>query len=122
MSEIVELTHTFTFEAAHHLPNVPPDHKCRRLHGHSFKATIRVQGPLDEDAGWLIDYGEIKRRVEPVRQSLDHHHLNEIPGLENPTSERLAIWIWRRLEAALPDVTAVTIHETCTNSCTYRGP
>lgn len=121
MSRTIELEHRFSFEAAHRLPNVPADHKCARLHGHSFQATIQVRGPLDDAMGWLLDYGEIKRFVEPLRRELDHHYLNEIAGLENPTSENIAIWIWQRLDGRLPHLAAVSIAETCRNSCTYRG-
>ena len=122
MTETVELRHTFTFEAAHNLPNVPEDHKCRRLHGHSFRVDVRVRGPVDEHLGWLIDYGEIKKAVEPVRRALDHYHLNDVEGLENPTSENLAIWIWKRLEDSLPLLVAIHVHETCNNACIYDGP
>lgn len=122
MSErIIELRHEFTFEAAHRLPNVPDDHKCARLHGHSFRAEITVRGPVDPELGWLLDYGEIKRRVRPIHDQLDHSFLNEVPGLENPTSENLAIWIWDRLKPELPQLWAVAIAETCRNSCVYRG-
>lgn len=122
MSEIVELEHSFGFEAAHSLPNVPEGHKCRRLHGHSFRCTVTVRGPIDEHLGWLIDYADIKEAVRPIRAALDHYHLNEIDGLENPTSENLAVWIWRRLARSLPSLREVRIAETCTNSCAYRGP
>lgn len=118
---IIELRHEFTFEAAHRLPKVPDDHKCARLHGHSFRAEITVRGPIDEAQGWLLDYGEIKQVVRPLRDQLDHYYLNEIPGLENPTSENLAIWIWERLRPNLPQLAAVAIAETCRNSCIYRG-
>lgn len=117
-----ELTHTFRFEAAHHLPHVPADHKCRRLHGHSFVVDVVVRGPLDPKLGWLVDYGEIKGAVAPVRERLDHYHLNEIEGLENPTSEMLAVWIWERVHAQLPILHSITVRETCNNACTYFGP
>ena len=90
----IELQKTFQFEAAHSLPRLPQDHKCYRLHGHSFKATLHVSGECDEDLGWLIDYAEISDAFKPLWEQLDHHHLNEIEGLENPTSENIARWIW----------------------------
>jgi 6-pyruvoyltetrahydropterin/6-carboxytetrahydropterin synthase len=121
MSHRIELRHKFTFEAAHSLPRVPAEHKCRRLHGHSFSAEVVVRGEIDPHLGWLVDYAEIKRAVEPLRTRLDHHHLNEIEGLENPTSERIAIWIWERIAAALPGLAEVHVAETCNNSCVYRG-
>ena len=118
---IVELAHRFTFEAAHSLPNVPADHKCRRLHGHSFAATVVVRGPIDPAMGWLIDYAEIKHAVAPLRDQLDHHYLNEVPGLENPTSEMIAVWLWGRLKPALAPLAEVRVEETCNNGCVYRG-
>lgn len=117
----VELAKTFGFEAAHHLPHVPADHKCRRVHGHSFRVTVRVTGPVDPASGWVMDYADIGRAFEPLRLRLDHHDLNTIEGLENPTSENVARWIWVRLAPALPLMTSLTVHETCTSRCTYRG-
>ena len=111
----------FTFEAAHHLPNVPEDHKCRRLHGHSFHVRLTISGELNQDAGWLMDFADIKRAFRPTYERLDHHYLNDIPGLENPTSENLAIWIWQQVKPALPQLSAVEIRETCTSGCVYRG-
>lgn len=122
MTDVVELTHTFRFEAAHRLPHVPDDHKCRRLHGHSFVVDVLLRGPLEPRLGWLIDFGEVRRCVEPIRAELDHYYLNDIPGLENPTSERLAIWIWNRLASERLPLAAITVRETCNNACTYRGP
>jgi 6-pyruvoyltetrahydropterin/6-carboxytetrahydropterin synthase len=117
----VELRKTFRFEAAHLLPHVPADHKCRRLHGHSFRVAVRVAGAVDPHTGWLIDYADIAHAFEPLRRQLDHYHLNDVPGLENPTSENLARWIWQRLAPALPQLSSLTVYETCTSSCTYRG-
>jgi 6-pyruvoyltetrahydropterin/6-carboxytetrahydropterin synthase len=117
----VQLAKTFTFEAAHSLPTFPDGHKCRRLHGHSYQAEVRVEGELDERRGYLVDYGEIKAACGPIRAALDHRHLNEIGGLENPTAENLARWIWQRLKPSLPLLSAVIIRETCTSACEYRG-
>ena len=116
-----ELSKSFTFEAAHRLPTFPEDHKCRRLHGHSFRIEVRVAGAVDEKTGYLIDYGDIMAACEPVRQSLDHSYLNEIEGLENPTAENLSRWIWQRLKPQLPGLAAVRVNETCTTGCEYRG-
>lgn len=118
----LELYKEFTIEAAHRLPNVPPGHKCARLHGHSFRLEIRVQGPLDPTLGWVMDFADIKAAFKPLYDQLDHHYLNDIPGLENPTSEVLAVWIWERLQPALPLLSAVVVRETCTSGCEYRGP
>lgn len=111
----------FQFEAAHRLPQVPEGHSCSRLHGHSFKMRIEVSGEVDPQLGWLMDFAEIKAAVKPIVEQLDHYYLNEIPGLENPTSEVLAAWIWKQLKPALPLLSAVTIQETCTSGAVFRG-
>ena len=111
----------FTFEAAHRLPNVPEAHKCARLHGHSFRVRLVVTGDAPEPAGWVMDFGDLKARFKPLYDQLDHHYLNDIPGLENPTSENLARWIWKHLKPELPELSAVEIRETCTSGCIYRG-
>ena len=118
---IATLAKSFRFEASHALPNVPADHKCRRVHGHSFRVVVRVRGPVDAHTGWVMDYAEIARAFEPVREALDHRHLNDIAGLANPTSELLAGWIWERLAPSLPMLDSLTVRETCTAACTYRG-
>ena len=117
----VRLIHEFRFEAAHRLPNVPDGHKCARLHGHSFKVEIAVKGPVDEKTGWFIDFDELYELWQPLHDKLDHHYLNEIPGLENPTSENLAGWIWRALKPNLPSLVRVTVFETCEARCEYEG-
>jgi 6-pyruvoyltetrahydropterin/6-carboxytetrahydropterin synthase len=109
------------FEAAHRLPNVPDGHKCARLHGHSWKGVIYVAGTIGEKTGWIMDYGEIKRIFAPIYEQLDHHYLNDIEGLENPTSEVLARWIWNHLKSDLPALSRVVIEETCTSGCIYKG-
>ena len=118
---IVRLSKSFHFEAAHDLPTFPPDHKCRRLHGHSFRVDVIVEGEVDPAKGYLIDYGDIKQAVDPLVKRLDHFYLNKIEGLENPTSEILAKWLWDRVKPVLPQVSAVIVHETCTSACEYRG-
>lgn len=104
----------FHIEAAHRLPNVPDGHKCARLHGHSFRVEIHVGGEPDAHTGWIMDYADIKAAFAPLYEQLDHHYLNEVDGLENPTSEHLARWIFRRLKPALPALERVVVHETCT--------
>ncbi|GAA4485087.1 6-carboxytetrahydropterin synthase QueD [Actinoallomurus oryzae] len=116
----MEIFREFTFEAAHRLPNVPDGHKCARLHGHSYRFEIRVSGEVDPAMGWLMDFAEIKAAVKPLVEQLDHYYLNEVPGLENPTCEVLAEWIWDRLVDKLP-LSAVMVRETCTSGCVYRG-
>ena len=118
----MDIFKTFVIEAAHRLPNVPAGHKCARLHGHSFRIDIHVSGELGENSGWVLDFADIKAAFKPVYERLDHHYLNEIPGLENPTSERLAIWIWNELKPALPSLSRIVLHETCTSGCIYAGP
>lgn len=117
----MEIFKEFTFEAAHRLPNVPAEHMCARLHGHSFAVRISVAGEVGSETGWVMDFSEIGAAFGPVRKRLDHHYLNEIEGLENPTSENLVRWIWDRLQPALPQLSAVEIRETCTSGCIYRG-
>jgi 6-pyruvoyltetrahydropterin/6-carboxytetrahydropterin synthase len=117
----VELRKTFQFEAAHLLPNLPAGHKCRRLHGHSFTCEIVIAGPCDPRLGWLMDYADIHAIFRPVWERLDHRYLNEIPGLENPTSENIAAWIWNELKPRLPLLVEVLVAETCTARCVYRG-
>ena len=118
---IVELVKDFRFEAAHYLPNVATGHKCRRMHGHSFRGEVAVRGPIDPRVGWLIDFADLKQVIDPVVVRLDHYLLNEIEGLENPTSERIAVWIWQQLAPSLPQLTRVTIEESCTSRCSYFG-
>jgi 6-pyruvoyltetrahydropterin/6-carboxytetrahydropterin synthase len=118
----VEIFKEFRFEAAHRLPNLPEDHKCSRLHGHSFHVAVHVAGDVDPHSGWVIDFGDITAAFRPLEEELDHHYLNEVPGLENPTSENIAIWIWDRLALTLPGLTKVVVRETCTSGCVYEGP
>tara|TARA_R110001599_G_scaffold353851_2_gene600179 strand:+ start:160 stop:516 length:357 start_codon:yes stop_codon:yes gene_type:complete len=117
----MEIYKEFHFEAAHRLPNVPPGHKCARLHGHSFQVRLTVSGEAVEPAGWVMDFSELKASFKPVLEQLDHYYLNDIPGLGNPTSENIARWIWRKLETSLPQLSQIEIRETCTSGCIYRG-
>ena len=111
----------FSFEAAHRLPNVPPEHKCARLHGHSFHIRVCVRGAVGETTGWVMDFADIKAAISPIHDQLDHRYLNEIAGLENPTSEVLARWIWRALAPKLSGLDELEVRETCTSGCVYRG-
>ncbi|MDG2213413.1 MAG: 6-carboxytetrahydropterin synthase QueD [Verrucomicrobiota bacterium] len=117
----VELKKSFQFEAAHSLPHLPAEHKCARLHGHSFKIELTVEGHVDKKLGWLIDYGDLSEAFRPTWEKLDHHHLNEIEGLENPTSENIARWTWDEIKPKIPLLTTIEIAETCNASCIYRG-
>jgi 6-pyruvoyltetrahydropterin/6-carboxytetrahydropterin synthase len=117
----MEIFKEFTFEAAHRLPNVPEGHKCGRLHGHSFRAEIHVAGEVDPVTGWIMDFADIKAAFDPLYKQLDHNYLNEIPGLENPTSEVLARWIWSHLAGNLTGLSRVVVRETCTCGATFIG-
>ncbi len=114
------ITKSFTFDAAHWLPAVPDGHKCRRLHGHTYLLIVALEGELDPELGWVVDYGEVSRVVDPVVRELDHHCLNDIPGLENPTAEILAAWLCRRLLPDLPQLAEVTVSETPRTTAVYR--
>jgi 6-pyruvoyltetrahydropterin/6-carboxytetrahydropterin synthase len=117
----MDIFKTFTLECAHRLPNVPAGHKCARMHGHSFRVEVHVSGPVDAQSGWVMDFADVRTAFEPLFQRLDHRCLNYVPGLENPTSENLARWIWRELAPQLPQLSRVVIHETCTSGCSYAG-
>ena len=118
----MEIFKEFWIEAAHRLPQVPAGHKCARLHGHSFRIGVYVSGPVQPRAGWVQDFADVKQAAQAIHEQLDHRLLNEIPGLENPTSEILAIWIWDRLHPQLPGLSRIVVHETCNSGCEYRGP
>ncbi len=121
MTMRISLTKSIDFEAAHWLPTFPEGHKCRRLHGHSFKVDVVVEGEVDPDKGYLIDFGEIKVLTAPIVDALDHRLLNDIDGLENPTAEMLAKWIYDRLAPDLPILKLVRVCETCTSAAEYAG-
>lgn len=117
----MEVFKKFSIEAAHWLPHVPDGHKCRRLHGHSFHITVSVEGPVDGHLGWVMDFADLKAAFQPIHDQIDHRCLNDVEGLENPTSENLARWIWARLQPELPGLSKVTVRETCTSGCVYLG-
>ena len=111
----------FSIEAAHRLPNLPADHKCSRLHGHSFMVEVHVEGDVDPNTGWVMDFADIKKVFKPIYNQLDHHYLNDIEGLENPTSEVLAKWVYDKLKPELPLLHSIVVQETCTAGCVYAG-
>jgi len=117
----MEIYKAFSIEAAHRLPNLPDDHKCSRLHGHSFMIEVHVSGDVDETTGWVMDFADISKAFKPVFESLDHYYLNDIDGLENPTSEVLAMWIWKKLKPSVPLLSSIVVKETCTAACIYTG-
>ena len=117
----MEIFRAFTIEAAHRLPQVPPGHKCARLHGHSFRIELYLRGPVAPDTGWVMDFADVRAAFQPTYDRLDHHYLNDIAGLDNPTSENLARWIWKEMKPLLPLLSKVVVHETCTSGCSYEG-
>jgi 6-pyruvoyltetrahydropterin/6-carboxytetrahydropterin synthase len=117
----VELTKEYRFEAAHRLPCVPDGHKCSRLHGHSYKVEVEARGPVNAETGWFIDYAVLDEAWAALHARFDHRNLNDVPGLENSTSENLAIYIWNALRPRIPQLSAVTVWETADGKCTYRG-
>lgn len=117
----MELFKEFRIEAAHFLPFAPEGHKCRRMHGHSFRIVVFVSGPLDSGKGWVIDYADITKAFASVHDTLDHRLLNEIPGLENPTSEKICMWVWERIKPSLAGLSKIQVYETCTSGCIYIG-
>ncbi|QBR69987.1 6-carboxytetrahydropterin synthase QueD [Beijerinckiaceae bacterium] len=117
----MKITQAFSFEAAHSLPNVAAEHRCKRLHGHSYRVELRLEGAVDPVTGFVADFFEIEAAFAPLLERLDHHHLNEIEGLENPTAENIAIWIWDRTNKALPQLASVVVYETPDCWAEYEG-
>ena len=115
------LERTYRFESAHFLPKVPEGHKCARMHGHSYVVGVVIEGDIDPDRGWLMDFSDIDKHVQPLVTSLDHRVLNEVAGLDNPTSELLAVWLWGKIRATLPELVEVAVSETASSRCVYRG-
>jgi 6-pyruvoyltetrahydropterin/6-carboxytetrahydropterin synthase len=122
MGSTFELVKEFRFEAAHSLPFVSEGHRCARLHGHSYRIEIIVKGEIDDAMGWVIDYSDISKVVKPiVKNELDHRLLNDIEGLENPTSEILARWLWRRIKPDIQELHCISVAETESSKCLYYG-
>lgn len=117
----MELFAVYHLQAARRLPHLPAEHPCSRLHGHSFRVQVHVSGPLDKALGWVMDYADLDRAWQPLHEALDHRYLNEVPGLANPTSEHLAIWLWEHLKDSLPGLSQVQVQETDRAGCIYRG-
>ena len=118
----MQIFNAFHLESARRLPYLPDTHPCARLHGHSFRVEVHVTGPVDEKLGWVLDFAEVEKAWAPVRAALDHRYLNDVPGLDNPTSEHLAIWIWGKLKPPLPGLAKIVVRETATSGCIYEGP
>ncbi len=114
-----ELKQHFQIESARFLPALEKTHPCARMHGHSFKIILTLKGPLDPGKGWVMDYHDIQKAMQPLLEQIDHRVLNEVVGLENPTSERLAFWIFEKMRIPLPLLTRVSILETPLTECSY---
>jgi len=117
----MDVTKTFSIEAARSLPNLPEGHPCKNVHGHSFKITLTVSGDVDPHTGFVMDFGDIDAAFKPIQDQIDHAYLNDINGLENPSSEHLCIWIWKRLKPKLNGLSQIEINETDTTGCIYTG-
>lgn len=111
----------FTFDSAHFLPNVPEGHKCKEIHGHTYKLTVFLEGELEKDLNWVSDFAEVKRVIKPVIDRIDHKLLNNIEGLENPTCEQIAIWLWDKIKGDMPLMSRIELHETPTSGAIYEG-
>lgn len=114
-----ELKQHFRIESARYLTGLEPSHPCSKMHGHSFKITLSIIGDLDPQKGWVIDYHEITKVMKPLLDQLDHKVLNEVSGLENPTSELLAKWIYRKTKSHIPGLKSVNVSETDSTECIY---
>lgn len=117
----MRITQAFAFEAAHHLPNVPDGHRCRRMHGHSYRVEMRLEGPVDPQSGFVADFFDVEAAFSPLMERLDHHCLNEVEGLENPTAENISMWIWDRMRPSLPALASVAVYETTNCWAEYDG-
>jgi 6-pyruvoyltetrahydropterin/6-carboxytetrahydropterin synthase len=117
----MEIFNVFHLESARRLPHLPEEHPCSRVHGHSFRLEVHVSGPLDEKLGWVLDFADVEKAWAPIHTALDHRYLNDVPGLDNPTSEILAMWIWDKLKPALPGLSKIIVQETANSGCTYTG-
>ncbi|PWG81653.1 6-carboxytetrahydropterin synthase QueD [Pararcticibacter amylolyticus] len=111
----------FTFDSAHFLPNVPAGHRCGSMHGHTYKLTVFFEGDLDPVQGWVIDFNDIKKIISPLIDSVDHKLLNDIPGLENPTSEVMASWFWNKIKPEIPSLSRIELSETPSTGVIYEG-
>lgn len=111
----------FTFDSAHFLPNVPDGHKCKEIHGHTYRLTVFIEGPLDKDLNWVMDFSDLKRAIGPVIDSIDHKLMNNISGLENPTCEQMAIWLWNKIKPKIPLLKKIELNETPTSGVVYEG-
>ncbi len=118
---MMQIYKDFSFDAAHSLPHVPDTHKCKRIHGHTYRVRIIIRGEVDPHFGWVEDFGDIKSICKPIIEELDHYYLNEIEGLENPTAEVIAMWLWSKIKPRLKSLYEIQLMETPSSGCIYRG-
>jgi 6-pyruvoyltetrahydropterin/6-carboxytetrahydropterin synthase len=111
----------FTFDSAHFLPNVPEGHKCKEVHGHTYRMVIYMEDTIKKNEGWVMDFAEVKKVIYPILEVVDHKLLNNIEGLENPTCELIAVWLWNKIKPQLPILTKIELHETPTSGVIYEG-
>ncbi|MGI8893522.1 MAG: 6-carboxytetrahydropterin synthase QueD [Bacteroidia bacterium] len=117
----MEIFKKYYFDSAHYLPNVPENHKCRNMHGHTYKLIVFVKGDTDIDKGWVMDFAELKNAINPIIEIVDHKILNDISGLENPTCENIAKWLWIKIKEKIPALIRIELHETPTTGVIYQG-
>ena len=117
----MEIYKEFSFDSAHFLPNVPEGHKCKNMHGHTYRLRVYVEGTPDPHLGWIMDFKDLKDALSGVIDLLDHKLINDIPGLENPTAENITIWIWKQVQPLLPQLSKIELYETPTTGVIYRG-
>lgn len=117
----MEIFKKFTFDSAHFLPRVPDGHKCKEMHGHTYHLTVFMEGEPNKEFGWIIDFADIKKVIKPIIDSIDHKVLNNIDGLENPTCEEIAIWLWNKIKPELPLLSKIQLNETPTTGVIYEG-
>lgn len=118
---LMEIFKHFSFDSAHFLPNVPDGHKCKEIHGHTYRVVVYIEGTLESELNWVMDFAELKERIEPIVKSVDHKLLNNIPGLENPTCEAIAVWLWNKIKQEVPALSKIELYETPTSGVVYTG-
>ncbi len=111
----------FTFDSAHFLPHVPDGHKCKEIHGHTYRLTVFLEGEPDPQLGWVMDFAEISKVIDPIVKEIDHKFLNNIEGLENPTCELMAVWLWKKIKPQVPLLKKIELNETPTSGTIYEG-
>ena len=117
----MEIYKEFSFDSAHFLPHVPDGHKCRNMHGHTYRLRVYIKGAIDPHLGWIMDFKELKDALSGVIDQLDHKLINDIPGLQNPTAENITVWIWKQIQPLLPQLSKIELYETPTTGVIYSG-